>query len=519
MKSAFMFVLSIMLLSNVNAQLFINGDITIENGAVLFANDSIKLSSSSVVNDYGVLQSTKGISTRNNLVNTGTTGFIITPIASGLKCSFDLGINSNNKISIKHQSGSEVVYQMAVRNNSYDNPEKNIGNILDHIVAKTWIVKPMSNSINTSVELNWNTIDEQNNFNRHNCGISKWEENFSNAWAFTNGTTSAASNPSGPNYSQTTNLGNLNVSNYYLGMGDSSSTYSVYLRSTIFSSGSLNPVFSSLFSNYSSSVSSSTNSLLITPTANDLNASIQISVNGSSFQNTPNAAVSSPISLNLGINSILIKVIGTDGITNKVYSFNVTRGSVSAQLSLVAYLEAYYQANGNMTCAPFNADGITSALVADTITVELHQALGNHSLVYATMGLLKVNGGVDVSFPPIVIGNSYYIVLKHRNSIETWSALPVTINSATNYDFSSAASQAFGDNLSSLGNSKFAIYTGDINQDGSIDFNDYPSIDIASSIGVLGYDSNDLNGDASVDFNDYPLLDINSSNGIIAIRP
>jgi len=35
----------------------------------------------------------------------------------------------------------------------------------------------------------------------------------------------------------------------------------------------------------------------------------------------------------------------------------------------------------------------------------------------------------------------------------------------------------------------------------------------------LGYNVNDLNGDASVDFNDYPLLDINSNNGVLALRP
>ncbi len=519
MKSVFMFAMSYMLLSNVYAQLFINGDITIENGAVLFANDSIKLSSSSIVNDFGILQSTKGISTNNNLINTGATGFINTPIASGQKYSYDIGTTTNNKISITHQTSSEVVYQLAVRDNSFDNPEKNIGNISDHIVAKTWIVKPLSSSNNTSVELNWNPIDEQNNFNRHNCGISKWTENVSNAWAFVNGTTNATSNPSGPSYSYTTNLGLLSTSNYYLGIGDSSSTYSVYLRSAIFSSSILSPVFSPLFSSYSSSVSSLINSINITPTANDLNANIQISVNGSLFQNTPNAAVSSPISLNLGINSILIKVIGIDGITSKVYTFNVTRGSASAQLSIVAFLEAFYQANGNMTCAPFNADGITSNLIADTIIVELHEAIGNHSLVYTTLGLLKVNGIIDLTFPIGVNGNSYYIAMKHRNSIETWSSLPILFTLTTNYDFSSTATKAYGNNLSNLGNSKFGIYTGDINQDGSVDFNDYPSLDIASSSGVLGYDSNDLNGDASVDFNDYPLLDINSSNGIIAFRP
>jgi hypothetical protein len=79
--------------------------------------------------------------------------------------------------------------------------------------------------------------------------------------------------------------------------------------------------------------------------------------------------------------------------------------------------------------------------------------------------------------------------------------------------------QAFGNNLSDIGNAKFAIFSGDINQDGSVDFNDYPDLDISSSNGDLGYLPYDLNGDASVDFNDYPIIDINSSNGIIKLTP
>ena len=73
--------------------------------------------------------------------------------------------------------------------------------------------------------------------------------------------------------------------------------------------------------------------------------------------------------------------------------------------------------------------------------------------------------------------------------------------------------------IKNLGNGVYGIFSGDLNQDGSVDFNDYPALDIASSDGVLGYDPNDLNGDASVDFNDYPLIDVNSSNGVISITP
>jgi hypothetical protein len=172
-----------------------------------------------------------------------------------------------------------------------------------------------------------------------------------------------------------------------------------------------------------------------------------------------------------------------------------------------------------MTNAPFNANGISPTTLADTITVELHNS-NTQALVYSVTGLLSTSGTCTVSLPASTNGNSYYIVLTHRNSIATWSATPVTMaaNGST-YNFTNSASKAAGNNLADLGSGKFGIYTGDINQDGSVDFNDYPGLDFASSNGVLGYDANDLNGDASVDFNDYPLIDLNSSMGVIVVTP
>jgi hypothetical protein len=70
-----------------------------------------------------------------------------------------------------------------------------------------------------------------------------------------------------------------------------------------------------------------------------------------------------------------------------------------------------------------------------------------------------------------------------------------------------------------LGSGVFGIYTGDINQDGSVDFLDYPDLDLGSINGDLGYLVTDLNGDASVDFLEYPLIDLNSINGVILMRP
>ena len=191
----------------------------------------------------------------------------------------------------------------------------------------------------------------------------------------------------------------------------------------------------------------------------------------------------------------------------------------SVNLSLTAYLQGLYLGSGLMTASPFNADGISPTNLADTIIVELNNT-ATLATSYSNTATISTSGVCNTVFPAAASGNSYYIVIRHRNSIATWSANPVLMNPAgTSFNFSSAASQSFGGNLMNDGTGIFMIFTGDINQDGSVDFNDYPNLDIASSSGVLGYDSNDLNGDASVDFNDYPLIDINSSNGIISITP
>lgn len=189
-------------------------------------------------------------------------------------------------------------------------------------------------------------------------------------------------------------------------------------------------------------------------------------------------------------------------------------------INLTAFIEGYYVGNSKMQSL-FNTPGVlTENTVSDIIQVKLHSSLAPYDSIYSCNALVNTDGTAKVLIPASAIGNAYFIVVKHRNSIETWSASPVNITAlGASYNFSNAANKAFGDNLSNMGNGVFAMYSGDITQDGSVDFNDYPALDIASNDGILGYDANDLNGDASVDFNDYPLLDINSNNGVLVVRP
>ena len=197
--------------------------------------------------------------------------------------------------------------------------------------------------------------------------------------------------------------------------------------------------------------------------------------------------------------------------------FNVSLAPVP--INVKVFLEGLYIGNNALTPALFNADGRTSTSLSDIINIDLRDTIYPFAKLYNKAGIVNTNGSLTVNFPNQISGRPYYIVVRHRNSIETWSNVPILINLLINsFDFTNASNKAFGDNLKNI-NGVYAIYSGDINQDGAIDFNDYPSLDISSSNGDLGYLNTDLNGDASVDFNDYPIIDLNSSLGIISVTP
>jgi hypothetical protein len=94
---------------------------------------------------------------------------------------------------------------------------------------------------------------------------------------------------------------------------------------------------------------------------------------------------------------------------------------------------------------------------------------------------------------------TYYIVLKHRNSIETWSktgGMVFSKYSSMSYDFTNAATQAYSNNMILVG-TKWCIISGDANQDGSIDALDRSAC--WNDRNLSGYYATDLNGDGVVD--------------------
>ena len=114
-------------------------------------------------------------------------------------------------------------------------------------------------------------------------------------------------------------------------------------------------------------------------------------------------------------------------------------------------------------------------------------------------------------------------MLKHRNSLQTWSSntLACTVNTPL-YDFTTSSSQALNDQQYEVEPGVWAIYTGDLNHDDFIDGSDFPQYDGESASGGLfdgTYTTTDMNGDGFVDGNDFPVFDLNSSNGVSSSHP
>ena len=107
----------------------------------------------------------------------------------------------------------------------------------------------------------------------------------------------------------------------------------------------------------------------------------------------------------------------------------------AAALNLHALIEGYKNGPGTMEPILYNNGMHVSPAACDSITVELHAAVNPYSMVYSTSALLDINGNAAASFPVSAAGNSYYIVIRTRNGIETWSKLPVLMGASVNYDF------------------------------------------------------------------------------------
>jgi uncharacterized protein (DUF2141 family) len=130
---------------------------------------------------------------------------------------------------------------------------------------------------------------------------------------------------------------------------------------------------------------------------------------------------------------------------------------------------------------------------------------------------LTTTGTATVTIPAIHTG-SYYITIKHRNSVETTTAVAVSFAGST-ISKSFGLSDVYASNLGLTNDGYNVIYTGDVNQDGTVDSGDFTPVDNDATNYMSGYLISDVNGDGTVDTGDFTSVDNNGLNYISTSHP
>ncbi|MBP6334743.1 MAG: hypothetical protein KA444_04660 [Bacteroidia bacterium] len=194
-------------------------------------------------------------------------------------------------------------------------------------------------------------------------------------------------------------------------------------------------------------------------------------------------------------------------------------------LQLKVFVQGYYKGNGTMKAV---VDPTLHPSICDSITLNLHTSVSPFQNLYSFSTILDTSGIAEFDLP-FEEGQLCYLSVKTRNTLETWSSYPVSINSPVNdYNFSDSQSKAFGNNLIDLGDGMHALYSGDVfcsspscaNFSGaSINEEDISALEMSLLLFTNGYNFFDLTGDHVVDNADYSLIENNATQNIHVKKP
>ncbi len=189
----------------------------------------------------------------------------------------------------------------------------------------------------------------------------------------------------------------------------------------------------------------------------------------------------------------------------------------AATLNLKLYLQGYYLQGGTMSVSLFNSGLSMDQMDVDTITIKLLDPT-SFAIVESVKGILKSDGSCSV---PIAtpIGSSYFIDICHRSSLQTMSSTQVILSNITTYDFSTSASNAYGDNQVEVESGIYALYTGDLDHNCIINGADANIVSADAANSLFGYLCSDINGDGFVDASDFILIDQYSQTSISCNYP
>ena len=141
------------------------------------------------------------------------------------------------------------------------------------------------------------------------------------------------------------------------------------LSALTLSQGTLVSPFSPTTTSYTASVINSVDKVTVTPTVNQVNATVQVKVGSGAFATVASGSASLDLPLVVGANTILVKVTAHDETTVNTYTITLTRLSNDATL-LAAAIKA-------QTATLGTPNAVLASVIAGAITLTTAQATGS----------------------------------------------------------------------------------------------------------------------------------------------
>lgn len=98
------------------------------------------------------------------------------------------------------------------------------------------------------------------------------------------------------------------------------------------------------------------------------------------------------------------------------------------QLHLKYFVEGLYSGANQMTPRLFDAGISSNPTDCDSVLIQWRTSTNPFSLVSTVHAVINTFGDIFINVPPALLNQSYYLVIKHANAIETWSKFPVLMN-------------------------------------------------------------------------------------------
>jgi sugar lactone lactonase YvrE len=199
------------------------------------------------------------------------------------------------------------------------------------------------------------------------------------------------------------------------------------------SSGSLSPAFASGTTAYTASVANVISSITVTPTRVQANATIEARLNAGTYAAVTSGSASGILALNVGSNTVEVRVTAQDGVTQKIYTVTVTRApSSNAELSSLTLSSGIVSPAFASGTTAYTAS-VTNAVTSITVTPIWAEA--------NAMIEVRVNGGsyasvssgsASAALPLNVDGNTVEVRVTAQDGV-TQNTYTVTVNRLRSY--------------------------------------------------------------------------------------